>query len=415
MDDQIKARKRYSATLILIGFLILIYPLSTEALGSYTQYRLKSNWERESIAQQEMSLKLESRQRVSLDNETFSNENAVLTQVAPSGARSVNREFPSTKIIIPKVGIDQVIIKGVGVEELKNGPGHYSGTALPGKKGNVGIAGHRVTYTKPFNRIDELVAGDEIILETLSHTYTYKVEFSKVLDPSDVSMLRPSNKAELTLTTCTPKYSARQRLDVRAILVKSVPRQKDSIIKRLIAKVAPTKTREEPLNIYELAIDEAKKRLKTDPNDIDAHIQLGAAYQAEKRLDDAMAEYMLAAKIDPNHSLPQYRMGVLFEQLENFDLAKNSYAAAASMEPSNDDAIFRLGDLFIRLKEYESAVFILKQGVERSPLSADLHYYLALAFEKSGADRKAIEHFEEAIRFVPDFDEAKAGLKRILK
>ncbi len=415
MDDQIKARRRYSTTLILIGFLILIYPLSTEVLGSYTQYRLKAEWERESVSQREKSFELESRQRVDLDKETVSSENAVLTQVSPANKGSSGKEFPSTKIKIPKVGIDQVVIEGVGTEELKTGPGHYQGTALPGKKGNVGIAGHRVTYTKPFNRIDELVAGDEIILETLSHIYTYKVEFSKVLDPGDVSMLMPSEKAELTLTTCTPKYSARQRLDVRATLVKSVPRQKDTIIKRLIAKITPKEVEEDPQNIIELAISEAKDRLKTEPDNIDAHIQLGAAYQAEKRFKEAIAEYTKAIKLDPGYSLPQYRMGLLYEQLEEFDQAKISYAKAMSIEPLNDDAIFRLGDLFIRLEEYENAIATLRRGVEKSPFSADLHYYLALAYERSGADTEAIQHFEEAIRFVPDFKEAKAGLKRILK
>src|SRR3546814_8717472 len=65
-------------------------------------------------------------------------------------------------IRIPKIGVDETIIEGVSLADLKHGPGHFPETPLPGQEGNAAIAGHRTTYGAPFNRINELVPGDEI-------------------------------------------------------------------------------------------------------------------------------------------------------------------------------------------------------------------------------------------------------------
>ena len=120
---------------------------------------------------------------------------------------------------IPRIGIDQVIVEGVGTEDLKKGPGHYPDTPMPGEAGNAAIAGHRTTYGAPFNRLDELSAGDAINVRTTSGTYRYEVFESKVVSPDEVSVLDPTDDNRLTLTTCHPKYSAAQRLIVVAQLV----------------------------------------------------------------------------------------------------------------------------------------------------------------------------------------------------
>ncbi len=61
------------------------------------------------------------------------------------------------KIEIPKIGLSAYVIEGVGVDDLKNGPGHYPDTPLPGQKGNAAIAGHRSTYGAPFANVDDLI------------------------------------------------------------------------------------------------------------------------------------------------------------------------------------------------------------------------------------------------------------------
>src|SRR5439155_24353366 len=119
---------------------------------------------------------------------------------------------------IPKLGVERAVVEGVGVPDLKKGPGHYPGTAAPGQPGNVGIAGHRTTYGAPFNRIDELGPNDPIYVVTRQGQFRYEVIETKIVSPKDVSVLDATPDNRLTLTTCTPKYSAAQRLIVVARL-----------------------------------------------------------------------------------------------------------------------------------------------------------------------------------------------------
>ena len=117
-------------------------------------------------------------------------------------------------IKIPKIGLDQYVVQGVGLPDLRKGPGHYPETPLPGEEGNAAIAGHRTTYGAPFNRLGELVDGDEFSVTTLKGTFTYKVARVHVVKPSQVDVLNPTPTPTLTLTTCHPKYSAKERLIV---------------------------------------------------------------------------------------------------------------------------------------------------------------------------------------------------------
>jgi len=121
-------------------------------------------------------------------------------------------------IRIPKIGLDRAVVQGVGVPDLRKGPGHYPDSPMPGQIGNAAIAGHRTTYGAPFNRIDELAAGDEVSIQTVSGTFRYLVTGQIVVDPHDTEVLDATPDATLTLTTCNPKYSARQRLIVKAQL-----------------------------------------------------------------------------------------------------------------------------------------------------------------------------------------------------
>ncbi len=137
-------------------------------------------------------------------------------------------------IRIPRLGRDynKVVVEGVSHEDLKKGPGHYPGTAQPGTVGNMVISGHRTTYGAPFNRVDELAAGDAIVLETRDTWFTYRVTSEQIVSPSavEVTYAVPGQrdalptKRLLTLTTCNPKYSATQRLIVHALLDTALPK-----------------------------------------------------------------------------------------------------------------------------------------------------------------------------------------------
>jgi sortase A len=120
---------------------------------------------------------------------------------------------------IPRLGLEKAVVEGVRAQDLKKGPGHYPETPLPGRPGNSAIAGHRTTYGAPFNHLDELEAGDDIWVTTLTGRYHYVVNDSSVTRPSDVSWLRSTEDNRLTLTTCHPEFSARKRFVVVATLV----------------------------------------------------------------------------------------------------------------------------------------------------------------------------------------------------
>jgi len=132
------------------------------------------------------------------------------------------------RIYFPTLGRNQVhvVVEGVSHEDLKKGPGHYPGTDLPGAIGNMVISGHRTTYGAPFNRLDELKVGDPIVIETQTFWYTYRVTGTTIVKPNAIGETfhvpyRPNAKPTqrlLTLTTCNPKYSARTRLIVHALL-----------------------------------------------------------------------------------------------------------------------------------------------------------------------------------------------------
>lgn len=151
--------------------------------------------------------------------------------------RAVGEGQPLTRIIIPKLGVDAMVVEGTSQAALRAGAGHYPTSPLPGEAGNVAIAGHRVTYGKPFNRMDELGVGDEIKLETPLAMHTYKVVAYPgdagtpcpngacwITHPQDWGVVGETPGSMLTLTTCHPKRSARQRLILRAELVDSVDR-----------------------------------------------------------------------------------------------------------------------------------------------------------------------------------------------
>ena len=123
------------------------------------------------------------------------------------------------QIRIPAIDVDKIVVEGVQVSDLKRGPGHYPDSPLPGQPGNAAIAGHRTTYGAPFNRLDELTAGDEILVTTVQGSFRYEVREQLIVNPDQVEVLDDFGDDRLTLTACHPKYSARQRIVIVAALV----------------------------------------------------------------------------------------------------------------------------------------------------------------------------------------------------
>ncbi len=150
------------------------------------------------------------------------------------------------QIQIPQIEVDKYVVQGVQVEDLRNGPGHYRATVFPGQEGNSGIAGHRTTYGAPFNRIDELLPGQEFTVVTVQGVHTYRVMSAAeafaadkrgslgpdfelpdnaddvghiIVPPSATWVLGDFGDNRITLTACHPKFSAALRIIVAAELV----------------------------------------------------------------------------------------------------------------------------------------------------------------------------------------------------
>ncbi|SEG75693.1 sortase A [Thermomonospora echinospora] len=138
-------------------------------------------------------------------------------------------------IRIPRLGKEYryVVVEGVKPADLRKGPGHYPGSALPGQIGNFVVSGHRTTYSAPFNQIDRLRDGDRILIDTRRTQYVYKVTGRRVVKPNAVEVTAPvpfhpgrrPTEPLITLTTCHPKYSAAKRLIIFGELAEERPRR----------------------------------------------------------------------------------------------------------------------------------------------------------------------------------------------
>lgn len=128
------------------------------------------------------------------------------------------------RIRIPAIDLDAVVVEGTDTASLQKGPGHYTrsddpatraqgdGSALPGQGRTVGIAGHRTTYLAPFRRLNELERGDAIVVEMPYATFTYELEKTEIVAPTEISVVRNVRYERLVLTACHPLYSAAQRI-----------------------------------------------------------------------------------------------------------------------------------------------------------------------------------------------------------
>jgi len=185
--------------LMVSGLAMFAYPVGTDAYSRYRQGKLNGQFGGSRLEQSYASGKFA--------------EGSVLT-----------------RLLIPKLKLNVLVVEGTSATALRAGAGHYVGTPLPGEAGNVAIAGHRTTFGRPFNHLDEMRAGDQVLLETPFNVFHYKVlpAFDGHANPWPIKPTNTSVLANtpgqhlLTLTTCHPKGSARERLILRLELVPSL-------------------------------------------------------------------------------------------------------------------------------------------------------------------------------------------------
>ena len=163
-----------------------------------------------------------------LPREEIENANLVYT---PGSEEILPLLYPEdgeavARIVIPAIKMDEIVVEGTDVDALRKGPGHYSWTPMPGQPGNASIAGHRTTYGAPFANIGNLRPGDRITVQTAQGEFVYEVLAQDsptkgylIVSPDRVDLLRDKGSNLLTLTSCHPRFSNRQRIVVQAKLL----------------------------------------------------------------------------------------------------------------------------------------------------------------------------------------------------
>lgn len=200
-------RRIISLALIVIGVILLGYVVG-QYWGMYrSQKNLEAEWQRQATT---MSVPEK-------DSASASGK----TPVSVRGKSSVPSDQILTRLQIPKIQMDAIVVEGASRHELSEGPGHMKETAQPGEMGNAVITAHRDTF---FRHIYELNKGDQIQVRRSGRTFTYEVTGHKIVMPEDISVIKPTNNPQLTLITCYPTYyigPAPKRLVVFSKLINS--------------------------------------------------------------------------------------------------------------------------------------------------------------------------------------------------
>lgn len=207
-------RRHASVLLIVLGAVLLVYVTAEYSQMFWNQRRLEREWE----AQQQQ-----------LDK-------------APAQAAkpAVFKDDGLTRLSIPKLDFAAVVVEGTGRRELLLGPGHITSTPAPGETGNSVISAHRDTF---FRHIYELNKGDEILVQRNGRTYRYEVISKRIVEPTDLSVLKPTHESRLTLITCYPTYfigPAPERLVVTSTLVKDAGTQADANASPAVERTSQT-------------------------------------------------------------------------------------------------------------------------------------------------------------------------------
>ena len=192
-------RRLAGALLTAVGALLLIFVVATQATAALSRDRARAEW-----AAEEARLAVESARAPRLDD-----------------ARPTARGAAIGRLLIPSIGLDEVLVEGVEERQLVAGPGHLPGSALPGEQGNAIVSAHRDRH---FRALDEIEIGDTIVTQTRQHRVVWIVAERRVVT-AGAPVLRRTDNARLTLTTCWPvRYlgPAPDRLIITAVAVPSV-------------------------------------------------------------------------------------------------------------------------------------------------------------------------------------------------
>ena len=137
--------------------------------------------------------------------------------------KASGRGDPIARLRLPTLDVNEIVVNGTDSGTLKEGPGRYLDSAMPGENELVYIAGHRTTYGAPFSRIDRLDRGDPVLVELPYGSFRYRVTGHRIVDDNDLSVLESEGFEQLALQACHPRFFASQRYIAYAELVSVTP------------------------------------------------------------------------------------------------------------------------------------------------------------------------------------------------
>ena len=163
----------------------------------------------------------------------------------------------------------------------------------------------------------------------------------------------------------------------------------------------------------QLAVDELEQQAETNPDDPEALLALGYAYQQEERFDEALELYGTVLKLDPGNTGALYNKAVVLMQLGKAKEAEAAYWDVLEVAPDHVLAAKGLGEYYVGKKQYKSALVALEPVIVERPQYADLQYLAGYSCEKLGIKDKAIEYYRGALTYDPQYQDAKDGLARL--
>lgn len=168
-----------------------------------------------------------------------------------------------------------------------------------------------------------------------------------------------------------------------------------------------------PKNAADVAVTKAQAAVRANPGDVQAHLDLGFAYQEAEKYAEAISEYGVVLQKDPKNAAALYNEGMVYFQLKDPKKAEELLWTVLKAEPTHALAAKALGEYYAGKHQYKSLVVAVKPAADARPDMADLQYLMGLAYENTGHRDWAIGRFRDALKYVPDYPEARNGLKRL--
>jgi LPXTG-site transpeptidase (sortase) family protein len=198
----------------ILGLVIAVWPMGQTAYARWNQRQLQAQWQNAKKPSTSQSSKVTARPASLTSKTSKTGAHSQPGGKTIGATKEKKAHWPATRIVIPELNVDAVVVSGWDEASLRLGPGHYPESALPGQRGNCVIAGHRNVYGSYFRNLDHLLAGSNITLKTPQSDYRYRVISVDTAFDNDptvaASSSAPDAPTELTLVTCTiPKTAYR--------------------------------------------------------------------------------------------------------------------------------------------------------------------------------------------------------------